>query len=1053
MKNKIKLTLSLLLILCITAVLMLAGCGEKEITDAYITNSDLPRTSYVEGQELDLSKGYLTLIRGGEEAKIPFSAEGIEVSGYDCNTVGQQTVTVTYGEVSTTFTVTVTPRIIAENFETKYFVGDTFNKTKGRVKVAGDDGKVKNVNFSDKAVSVVSFDTTSAGKKTVTVKYTSGSVSYECSFEVTVYEVAGVSYTPPQKVNYYSHNAKVEDKDVKDGYFTVTSADGSLTGIVPVNADMVKGYDPSVATIANRKEGAAQRLTIEYLGQSYDYEIKIIFSGVSIVNYYAYGELNGINLSGKLNATQKEASYDALSELLKLTPAEKVALEDATVNKVVATAAVGVMDLFMTKLNTYGHAFAMNESGELGLTGVNYTAASIALTDLLDSNSEINGYVKALRQLVADYGKTTVTAGETVADVVIVYSEEMENLLLPILQHLVTVHELLMNVPDEWTVEDLKANSTNIIDAILEIKDAGYYQLGQSVFYTDILSKWRTKDDLIDLIYSFALYAYEGSEDFMQTNLFGKFPMPGTLEDLYEQLMNTYNLQYSLYQNQYADAWLSDLSKYATSYFLTLDFANVVKNSGNQFWLDIYNAYNMDYIVAAYTSAQNFGFEYHAGPMLDSENFKTLWSQYYAVLQLYLTNNLDAKTHEELIFALIDTFQTMTPNEVYGFLCSLNLNYGEARGSSSVLYIDFVENFEANIFATIVREYYCTYLTDANVAIVSNLLLAIESAALFGENEETLANFVGFMEMVKTAREALTDADDIENFEKYLGKSYYKYLDMYKRIIGEELDKKPTEEELKLINQLRADMAKYEEVYNYVSGLTNITDAHYYIIYAAYAKATETYNTFMSTASDAALTVFFTEGYVFLERSVTVAKAYFQIDKATTSMMQGAVAVEIDGKYTVVSHAQLLTDYGMLSLYADLFDLLYFTLVDDTATPDAEYVSKLAKKIAALGEVEAMLFEKFGAAPVYYAQKCAYLQSTLKNDAAALAVADALADVAAKYDEYTYNYSGATYLEAFLTAFEAAKASYNALTADAKTALGEIYDYYAKLAEELTPAA
>ena len=121
MKNKIKLTLSLLFILCITAVIMLTGCGKKEITDAYITNSNLPRTSYVVGQELDLSKGYLTVIRGGEEANIPFTAEGVSVSGYEKDKIGEQTVTVSYDAVITTFTVKVIPRVAVENYETKYF--------------------------------------------------------------------------------------------------------------------------------------------------------------------------------------------------------------------------------------------------------------------------------------------------------------------------------------------------------------------------------------------------------------------------------------------------------------------------------------------------------------------------------------------------------------------------------------------------------------------------------------------------------------------------------------------------------------------------------------------------------------------------------------------------------------------------------------------------------------------------------------------------------------------------------------------------------------------
>ena len=1061
MKNRIKLTLSLLLILCITAVIMLSGCGSTEITDAYIRNSDLPRTSYVEGQDLDLSKGYLTLIRGGEEAKIPFTAEGVTVTGYDKNVTGQQTVTVTYDTVSTTFTVTVTPRMVAENYETKYFVGDTFNEKMGRIKVAGDDGKVKNVNLSDKAVKV-DYDFSTAGKKTVTVTYTSGSASYTCEFNVTVYEAASVEYHAPQKPTYNSHKTAIEDKDVQDGYFTVTSADGTLTATVPVRADMIKGYNPSLATIDNRYDPLPQTLTVEYLGNTYEYSIGIYFSGVSVINYYAEGTLNGLNLSGKLTAAQKDAAYDALKELLKLTPADKMTLSDETVNKVASAASVGVMELFMSELNNYNRAFAMDSTGGLGIPNAStYAATVIALNDLLDAESEINAYVSALRQLVAEYGDVTVTKGETISDVVLVYTEEWETRLIDIFKHLTEVYDYLSAVENDWkkdttekTGEALRVHDRNISNAISRIKDAGYYQGGLGWLYTSVLSSWRTNNDLVEIIFSYAIYARDDTSEFMQSYLLGYFPLPGTLEDMYDQLMSTYEMQYTLYQNQYGDAWLTDLSKYATSYFLTLDLAEAVKSSGNQFWIDIYNICNMDYIIAAYTSAQNFGFAYHAGPMLDSEAFVTLWSQYYATLQLYLTNKLDAKTHEELICTLFDTFQSMDPNEVFGFLSSLNLNYGDARGSSAVLYLDLVEHYESNIFATILREYYATYLTEANLPIFVNLLLGIESAALFGENEATLGNFVSFMEAAKTAREALTDANDIANFEKYLGKSYYKYLDMYKRIMAEELEDKPTAEELALIAQLRADMTKYEEIYYFIVALGDdeFTDAHYFLLYTAYAKATVTYNKFMATASDAALTVFFTEGFVFFERSVTVGKAYYQIDKTTTSLMQSAAAIEKDGKYTVMSHIELLYDAKMLSIYADMFDLLNYTLVDDKATPDAELIAKLASNIAALDEFSTMLFNKFGAASVYYSEKCAYLESVLKDDANAAAVAASLVDVAKKYDEFCYNYTTESYLNAFLDAVAAVKPAYEALKGDAKTALSEIYNYYEEIAKELTPA-
>ena len=120
MKKTLKYTLPLFLILCISALLMLSGCGGSEVTEAYITNSNLPRTTYVEGQDLDLSKGYLTVVRGGEETNIPFSAEGIAVSGYDKNTLGEQTVTFTYEGKATTLKVNVVRRMVFKGIIAKY---------------------------------------------------------------------------------------------------------------------------------------------------------------------------------------------------------------------------------------------------------------------------------------------------------------------------------------------------------------------------------------------------------------------------------------------------------------------------------------------------------------------------------------------------------------------------------------------------------------------------------------------------------------------------------------------------------------------------------------------------------------------------------------------------------------------------------------------------------------------------------------------------------------------------------------------------------------------
>lgn len=1054
MKNKFKITLPLLLILCIASLLLLAGCGGKEITDAYITNSNLPRTTYVEGQELDLSKGYLTVIRGGEEANIPFTAEGVTVTGYDKSTVGEQTVTVSYDAVSTTFTVKVIPRVVAENYETKYFVGDSFNKTLGRLRIADDNAKITNVNFNDSKISLVSFDSETPGKKTITIKYTSGSTVYECQFDVTVYEAANVEFTPPKNTSFSSHKEKLEDKDVRDGFFTVTSADGKLTKVVPLIADLVKGFDPSAATMENRDEPVEQTLTIDYLGHTFDYKINIFFSDVSVVNYYASGVLNGLDLSGNLTDDQCRAALQAVLALIDLSPSDKSLISKSHVQNIVGAAAVGVTQLFVGELESCKNAFSMNSSGEVGLIGANYADTAKALEKLNDPDSDLNVYVGVLRTLLADYSATKVTSAETVSDVVIVYSVDMENLLIPVLDHLVTVHELLDDIPREWKNETLEIYGTDILDALIEIKRSEFYQKGFGAFYTDVLSKWRAENDLLEIIYSYFLYVYDGADDFMQTNVFGYFPMPGMLEDLYEQLMNTYSMQVTLYQNQQGNMWLTDLSRYATSYFLTLDFATAVKSSENTLWLDIYNEYSMDYVIASYTSAQNFGFAYHAGAMLDSDNFKLIWQQYYGILQLYLTGKLNATQHEALVYGLFDTLSEMNPTEVFGFLSSLNLNYGNARGASPVLYLDFEENIEANIFASVMREYYCKYLTENNVTLFSDLLLAMESAALFGENDEALANFVGIMGSVVDGRSKLTSQTDIENFDKYLGKSYKKYLDIYKRIIGE-YNEKPTDDELAKIAELRRDMELYEDIYQHIISLpqSGITNAHYVLLYSAYAKASVTYKSIVSTGSDAALTVLFTEGFTFLERSGTVGKSYYQIDKETTLMMQSATALPIDDKIVLVSYWDTLFNYGLVDIYAQMRDLLFFVLVDETATPNEQILGELATKFASLDDTAEMLLATFGGDSVYYSAKCSYLAKVFKDNATVLGVANALCEASVLFENYCMYPNNTSFKTDFLAKMNEIEASYSALTEEQKNALGEVYDFYREMALEISAEA
>ena len=133
------LSLALLVLIAVFA-LSFAACdqsgdppviGGNTVTEIYIEKSQMPRQLYVQGQDLDISKGVLTTVINGDTAPIPLNSDGVTFSGYDKNTVGNQTVTVTYKEKTTTFPVTVIAPAVAENYEANYFVGDSFNKTKG----------------------------------------------------------------------------------------------------------------------------------------------------------------------------------------------------------------------------------------------------------------------------------------------------------------------------------------------------------------------------------------------------------------------------------------------------------------------------------------------------------------------------------------------------------------------------------------------------------------------------------------------------------------------------------------------------------------------------------------------------------------------------------------------------------------------------------------------------------------------------------------------------------------------------------------------------------
>lgn len=117
----------------------------------------------------------------------------------DMSTSGEKTVTVTYNDFTTTFTITVIGisaiEITKDPSKKEYYVGDDLDITDLTVTLKYTDGTSKiltNYTVSD-------FDSSTIGEKTVTVAYK----TYTATFKVNVYSLNGIRIThAPDKIYY-----------------------------------------------------------------------------------------------------------------------------------------------------------------------------------------------------------------------------------------------------------------------------------------------------------------------------------------------------------------------------------------------------------------------------------------------------------------------------------------------------------------------------------------------------------------------------------------------------------------------------------------------------------------------------------------------------------------------------------------------------------------------------------------------------------------------------------------------------------------------------------
>lgn len=186
------------------------------------------------------------------------------VSGYNPQTSGSQTITVTYGGQTTSYEVTVTAVAVSSiavtaPTKTDYKVGESLDLTGGSLVATYNNGKEETLPLTAAGVSVTGFNSSTTGEKTINVSYNGKSGSFKVN-------VAEKSY----KVNFSNATVKNGETELKTGdsvaentVLTVTATPkDSYTAALKVNGTAQSGTSATITVIND------VTITVEYTKKS-----------------------------------------------------------------------------------------------------------------------------------------------------------------------------------------------------------------------------------------------------------------------------------------------------------------------------------------------------------------------------------------------------------------------------------------------------------------------------------------------------------------------------------------------------------------------------------------------------------------------------------------------------------------------------------------------------------------------------------------------------------------------------------------------------------------
>lgn len=253
---------SLFLLAC--SLFIISACSSKNVESITIDTNSLPQTTYVVGSPLDRSKGRLRLDDGNY---VLLSDPDVTITGYDQNTLGEQTLTITYAGAQTQLKVNVVPRFQTAQEKYVYFVGEDFWDANPSIIVTRNDGTQiavtdrNSISFADGDFADT-YTAKAADNVNVNITYASGTDNYSGPITIQVCDPV-YDFRAPTDLEYGNYETSLNTSGVR---LTITNENNTASRNVSTADITFSGFDPAGAKVDEDNTKVTQTVKVLYKG-------------------------------------------------------------------------------------------------------------------------------------------------------------------------------------------------------------------------------------------------------------------------------------------------------------------------------------------------------------------------------------------------------------------------------------------------------------------------------------------------------------------------------------------------------------------------------------------------------------------------------------------------------------------------------------------------------------------------------------------------------------------------------------------------------------------